>query len=137
MPFVLFDGTCERAMTFYRSCFDGDLEMTYVRETPMREGMPPALHDRVIYAHLAAGAIELSATDWLHQTRAPRVGNTVAVYLSGGDEEELRTFFDRLAVEADPELLDELHELPFGLYGHLQDRFGVHWFFRGEPASAS
>ena len=99
--------------------------------------MPPALHDRVIYAHLAAGAIELSATDWLHQTRAPRVGNTVAVYLSGGDGEELRTFFDRLAVEADPELLDELHELPFGLYGHLQDRFGVHWFFRGEPASAS
>ena len=34
---MLFDGTCERAMTFYRSCFDGDLEMTYVRETPMRD----------------------------------------------------------------------------------------------------
>ena len=42
--------------------------------------------------------------------------------------------FDRLAVGADPDFLDELAERPFGIYGHLADRYGVHWFFRGEGA---
>jgi len=22
--------------------------------------------------------------------------------------------------------------MPFGSYGHLADRFGIHWFFKGE-----
>ena len=35
---------------------------------------------------------------------------------------------------ADPDLLDDLRDLPFGSYGHLADRYGVHWFFHGEPA---
>jgi len=51
---------------------------------------------------------------------------------AGGSFEELRTIFDKLAVGADFELLDELRDLPFGTYGHLADRFGVHRFFRGE-----
>lgn len=84
----------------------------------------------------AAERIELSATDWLHETRTPTVGNTVAVYLSGGTPDELRTIFDRLADGADRDLLDDLRQMPFGTYGHLADRFGVHWFFRGDPPGA-
>jgi uncharacterized glyoxalase superfamily protein PhnB len=63
----------------------------------------------------------------------PRPGNTVAVYLQAEDDGELRGAFDRLAVSADPELLDDLRPMPFGTYGHLADRYGVHWFFRGGP----
>jgi uncharacterized glyoxalase superfamily protein PhnB len=29
-------------------------------------------------------------------------------------------------------LLDDLRDVPFGSYGHLADKYGVHWFFRGE-----
>jgi hypothetical protein len=35
---------------------------------------------------------------------------------------------------ADPDLLDDLRDLPFGTYGHLADRYGVHWFFQGDSA---
>jgi hypothetical protein len=35
---------------------------------------------------------------------------------------------------ADPDLLDDLRDLPFGTYGHLADRYGVHWFFQGDRA---
>ena len=131
-PFLLFDGNCAEAMTFYQTCLDGDLELTRVSDTPMKAQVPPAIHHRIISAHLKSGAVEFSATDWLHQTRKPHRGNTVALYLTGGSYADLRRIFDRLSDGAPKELLDDLTDLPFGTYGHLADKYGVHWFFRGE-----
>ena len=119
-PFLLFDGTCAEAMAFYQRALGGELTMH-------RAG------DRVAFAHLAAGAIEIGATDWMHATRRPQPGNTVALDLTGAAA-ELRPIFDALADGGDPSLRDDLRELPIGLYGHLADRYGVHWFFRGEAA---
>ena len=31
----------------------------------------------------------------------------------------------------------ELREMPFGTYGHLADKFAVHWFFRGDRIDAT
>ncbi len=135
-PFLLFDGTCAEAMGFYQSCLGGELTVTKLGDTPMRDGTPPERHDRVVYARLQNGAVELNATDWLHPTRAPRPGNTVGLYVSGDAEGRFREIFACLAVGSDPALFDELRDEPFGIYGHLADRFGVHWFFRGEPAGA-
>jgi len=133
-PFLLFDGDCAEAMTFYQSCLGGELTITWLGDTPMKDESPPHLHDKVAYARLVRGALDVSATDWQHPTRRPRQGNTVGLYLSGGSDDELTVIFDRLAIGADPDLLDELAERPFGIYGHLADRYGVHWFFRGEGA---
>ncbi len=133
-PFLLFDGNCAEAMTFYQSCLGGELTITRLGETPMKDLAPPEAHQKVVHAHLAGGPIEMSATDWMHPTRRPRQGNTVALFLSRGTYSELREVFDRLRVGADPDLLDELTDRPFGTYGHLADRFGVHWFLQGEQA---
>ncbi len=131
-PFLLFDGNCDEAMTFYQSCFGGELTLTKVSDTPMKDQTPPEHHRKVIYAHLKSGAIEFSATDWLHPTRTPRQGNTVCMYVNGGKYSELRAIFDKLSAGADKQLLDDLRDLPFGSYGHLADKYGVHWFFQGE-----
>jgi PhnB protein len=132
-PFLLFDGNCSEAMRFYQQCLGGDLSVTMVADTPMGADAPPEHRHKVAYAHLQSGAIALSATDWQHPTRAPMPGNTVAMYLTG-TAAELRSRFASLAAGGDPELLDDLRELPFGLYGHFADRYGVHWFFRGDLA---
>lgn len=131
-PFLLFEGNCAEAMAFYHACLGGELAITRVGDTPMKQRLPPEQHQKVAYAHLRSGPAEFSATDWLHPTRQPRVGNTVALYAVGSSYAELRPVFDRLAAGGDPALRDELREMPFGTYGHLADRFGVHWFFRGE-----
>jgi PhnB protein len=136
-PFLLFGGNCAEAMRFYRSCLGGDLEVTLVRDTPMKDRAAASLHDKAACARLTSGSIEISATVWQHQTRAPRQGNTVGLYLSGGTHAELKEVFDKLAVGADPDLLDELRDMPFGSYGHLADRYGVHWFFRGDTSVSS
>lgn len=135
-PFLLFEGNCAEAMHFYQSCVGGDLDVTLVGDTPMKDQAPPHLHDKVAYAQLTAGSVRISATDWQHQTRFPRQGNTVGLYLTAATYTELKEVFDKLAVGADPDLLDELRNLPFGVYGHLADRYGVHWFFRGERAAS-
>lgn len=131
-PFLLFDGNCAEAMEFYRSSFGGDLAVTRVGEMPTREQFPTEQYQKVTYAHLKSDAIEFSATDWLHPTRKPYQGNTVAMYITGGAYSELRAIFDRLSVGADEALLDDLRDMPFGSYGHLADQFGIHWFFQGE-----
>src|SRR6516225_11152230 len=97
----------------------------------MKGQMPTEQHHKVAQASLKSGAIAFSATDWLHPTRTPRPDNTVAMFISGGKYDELRAVFDKLAVGASKELLDELRDMPFASYGHLADKYGVHWFFQG------
>lgn len=134
-PYLLFDGNCAEAMTFYRSCLGGELTLTRISDTPMKNQMPLEHQRKVAHAHLKSGAIEFSATDWMHPTRAPRQGNTVSIYISGGKHSELKGIFDKLSAGADKTLLDDLRDMPFGSYGHLADKYGVHWFFRGEKMS--
>ncbi len=134
-PFLLFDGDCQDAMHFYHRCFGGELRTVKVSEMPYADQLPPEQADRVAYAHLKSDLVEFSATDWLHPTRRPNQGNTVAMYLNGTCE-ALGRSFALLSDGADPRLLDALQDLSFGTYGHLADRYGVHWFFRGEKSTS-
>jgi PhnB protein len=131
-PFLLFEGNCAEAMEFYRSCLGGDLTITRLRDTPMKQDLPAALMDKVVHAVLQSGDVVLTATDWMHQTRVPKRGNLTGIYLTGGTYTDLRPVFDKLTSGADPALLDDLRDMPFGVYGHLVDRYGVQWFFRGD-----
>jgi PhnB protein len=131
-PFLLFDGNCAEAMRFYQSCLGGELTITRVADTPMKGQAPFEHHHKVAFAHLQSGAIQISATDWQHLTRGFNPGNTVGVYLTSDNAPDLTRVFDKLSVGADPALLDLLTDMPFGVYGHLRDAYGVHWFFRGE-----
>lgn len=135
-PFLIFEGNCAEAMAFYQSCLGGELTITKVADTPMKHQMPPGQHHKVAHARLKSGVIEFSATDWLHPTRTPKQGNTVAMYINGGKYKELRAIFDKLSSGADKELLDDLRDMPFGSYGHLADKYGVHWFFQGDKKEA-
>lgn len=132
-PFLLFDGNCAEAMTFYHSCLGGELTLTRLGDTPMKDQFPPEKHNRLINAHLKSGALEISATDWMASPALePIQGNTYAVFVIGGAYAELKTVFDRLAAGADRAHYQDLHDLPFGTYGQFYDRYGVQWIFKGD-----
>ena len=57
------------------------------------------------------------------------------MYINGGTYDQLSQIFGKLSEGADKELLDSLQDMPFGTYGHLADKYGVHWFFQGEKSS--
>ncbi len=54
-PFLLFDGNCAEAMTFYHQCLGGELTLTKLADTPMKDQFPPEKHNRLINAHLKSG----------------------------------------------------------------------------------
>ena len=129
-PFLLFDGNCAEAMTFYHQCLGGELTLTKLGDTPMKSQFPPEKHHRIINAHLKSGAIEFSATDWMASPAFdPIQGNTFAIFVVAGTYDELKTVFDKLADGAQKEWFQALNELPFGTYGQFFDKYGVQWIF--------
>ena len=129
-PFLLFDGNCAEAMTFYHQCLGGELTLTKLGDSPMKDQLPPEKHNRMINAHLKSGEIDLSATDWMASPAfEPIQGNMSAIFVIGGTYDELKAVFDKLAEGADKEHFQDLHELPIGTYGQFFDRYGVQWIF--------
>ena len=81
-PFLLFDGNCAEAMTFYNKCLGGELTLTKLVDTPMKEQFPLEKHNRIINAHLSSGAIDISATDWMASPAfEPKQGDMLAYLL--------------------------------------------------------
>jgi PhnB protein len=132
-PYLLFDGTCQHAMEFYRSCFGGELSSTKVKDSAIKDHMAPAQQEKVLNSHLKLGSLEISASDWLAPNQTPRPGNTVCLFLSGGTHSELKALFDKLSDGA--EVTDPLKDVFFGTYGALNDKFGVRWMFQTNDKS--
>ena len=133
-PFILFDGNCKEAMTFYKECLGGELALIRLGDTPMKAQFPAEKHERIIYGQLINGNINFSATDWMASPALePKQGNTFSIYLTGETYDELKPAFDKLAVEADKDTRTfmELNNTSFGVYGQFTDRYGVAWIFRG------
>jgi PhnB protein len=126
-PYLLFEGTCREAMDFYRSCLGGELTLTVVKDSPLKEQMPASQHDKVLNARLKSSSMDISASDWLRPDRTPIRGNRACLYLSGGTFKELKSLFEKLSDGAD--VTDPLSQQFFGTYGALDDKFGVRWMF--------
>jgi PhnB protein len=132
-PFLLFDGNCAEAMTFYQKCLGGELTLTKLGDTPMKDQFPPEKHNRIINGHLKSGLIEFSATDWMASPALePKQGNMFALFVIGGTYDELKAGFDKLKEGANKEWFQELHNMPFGSYGQFFDKYDVQWIFKGE-----
>jgi PhnB protein len=125
--YLLFDGNCRQAMEFYRSCLEGELTLTLVKDTPAQERMPESQHNKVLNARLRGSNVDISASDWLRPERTPVRGNTVCFYLSAGSFQDLKSLFEKLSEEGD--VTDPLSQQFFGTYGALNDKFGVRWMF--------
>lgn len=128
--YLLLDGTCKQAMQFYHACFGGELTLSAVKDTHMKAMFPPEMHDRIIHANLKAPGISLSASDWMLPSEQPVRGNTVCLYINGGTVEETETVFGKLSDGAD--ITDPLTKQAFGVYGALNDQFGIRWMFHAE-----
>jgi len=132
-PFLLFDGNCAEAMTFYHKCLGGELILTKLGDTPMRDMFPAEKHERIINAYIKSGDFEISATDWMASPEFdPVQGNTYAIFVIGKTYDELKVVFDKIKDGDNNTRLQELHEMPFGTYGQFYDKYGIQWIFKGE-----
>jgi PhnB protein len=132
-PFLLFDGNCAEAMTFYHECLGGELTLTKLGDTPMKDGFPPEKQERIITAQLKSGYIEIAATDWMAAPAyGPHDGDIFAILVLGDGDDGLKAVFDKLSEGAQTDRFQELHDLPFGPDGPFFDTYGDQWILKGD-----
>jgi PhnB protein len=121
-PYLRFNGDAREALEFYHSVFGGDLRVSTFGEFGMQD-TPQA--DQVMHGQLES---DLGYTIMASDTppgMGYHPGDTITVSLSG-DEEVLRTYFEKLAEGG--KIGTPLEKQMWGdEYGDLTDRFGVNW----------
>lgn len=133
-PYLTFAGTCREAMSFYRDCLDAELSIMTVGESPAAAQMPKESHGMVMHALLKKGALTLMASDMVGPGDLRR-GNDIALMLYCSTEEEIRTFFPKLA--AGGTINTDLREEFWGaVYGDITDKFGLRWMLNYDKPGA-
>ncbi|GAA2789084.1 VOC family protein [Nonomuraea dietziae] len=120
-PCLAFNGNARQAMEFYHDVLGGKLEMGTYAEF----GSPDASADKIMHATLRTRD-GYTLMGWDVREEMPHApGNNVAVFL-GGDDAELRGYFERLSVGGTVTLPLE-KQLWGDEAGSLVDQFGITW----------
>jgi PhnB protein len=123
--YLTFNGNCNEAMNFYKSCLGGELILQKIGESPMADKMPPKMKDSILHSTLTKDNLVLMGTDCV----PPQVlikGNSVSLSLNCSSEEEIKSFYKKLSEEGNATF--PLEDTFWGaLFGGLTDRFGNHW----------
>lgn len=128
--YVNFQGRAREAMELYQRVLGGTLDL---RAADERGALRPARPgDRIMEARLEADGALIVATDG-HPDYPPKVGDNMAIFLSGTDKARLAKVFDALADGGYAKM--RLTEQPGGTaVGWLADRFGISWMISVEKA---
>ena len=122
-PYLVFNGNCREAMTFYKECLGGELTLMVVGESPVADQMPPQFKDQILHSSLKTKDMEFMGSDM--QPEKLLDGNAVHLCLTCNTEEETRSLYDKLAEGG--KARQPVHEMFFGLIGALTDKFGKQW----------
>ena len=125
-PYLIFNGNCREAMTFYQECLGGELDLQRIADSPMAERMPKKMKECILHATLTSDQIIIMGSDMAPQTLIK--GNANSMILTFNNEEETRKTYANLA--KDSEASHPLEVTFWGtLFGHLTDKYGNHWLF--------
>ncbi len=127
-PYISFDGNCQEAMEFYRSCLGGELEINKIGDSPMAAHMPDK-KDQVMHSVLKSNNMTLMASDLVMGGTIQR-GTSITLTIHGGTKEELQEFFAKLSEGG--KVTHALEDTFFGTYGDLTDKYGINWAFQAD-----
>ncbi len=124
-PTLMFSGRCGEAFRRYASVFGG--EVVYLRtygESPLAQDVAPEWRDRVWFARLRAGGLELTGGDVVpHDYESPR-GFSMVAGLTSADEAE-RVF---AGLAEGGEVIMPLQATHWSSrYGVVRDAYGIRW----------
>ena len=134
-PCLMFSGVCGNAFRRYASLFGGEIVymLTYA-ESPLAESVPADWRDKVWFARLRAGGLEITRGDPMFPDyEAPRGFSMVIGAANAGEAECL---FAGLADGGNVLMpLQATHWSP--RYGVVLDPFGIRWEINcdAEPAA--
>ncbi len=125
-PYLFFKDNCREAMTFYKECFGGDLELMTYADAPADacpEGTQPD-KDSIMHAYLKNGDFTLMASDMLEDEEAQ--GDSTHVYVECDSIPDVEKLFKALGNggKVKMAMADTFWGSHFGI---LADKFGKNW----------
>ncbi len=123
-PYINFRDNARQAMKFYESVFGGKLTMNTFKE--FHASQDPSEDDKIMHAELHAGdGIIFMASDTPNSMQY-RPGENFTMSLSGENELELKTYFEKLS--AGGKVTMPLAKAVWGdTFGMCTDQFGINW----------
>ena len=123
-PYINFKNNARQAMEFYQTVFGGKLTMNTFKEFYASED--PSEGDKIMHALLEVdNGITIMAADTPNRMEY-HPGTNYSMSLSGDDEAELKTYFEKLS--AGGMIIMPLEKAIWGdTFGMCTDRYGVSW----------
>jgi PhnB protein len=123
-PYISFKDNARAAMEFYKTVFGGELVMNTFKE--FHASQDPSEDDKIMHAMLEAdNGIAFMASD-TPSGMEYRPGTNMSMSLSGDNEAELRSYWEKLS--AGGTVTMPLEQAPWGdTFGMVTDKFGVQW----------
>ncbi len=122
-PYINFQGRAREAMEFYHKVLGGKLDLQTVNA--QGAARPAGAGDRIGHSRLEADGALIIASDG-HPNYPAKVGDNMAIALSGTDKDRVTKIFNDLA--AGGQMKGPLAKQPWGAdVGWLMDKFGISW----------
>lgn len=127
-PYLMFEGNCEEAMSFYKNAVNGELEIMPVEGSPMK--VPEEFKNKVMHATLRFGDAIIMASDNM-QGQEVSYGNGYAISIASSNLKDAEAYFTKLSEGG--QILMPFEETFWGAkFGMFIDKFGVSWMVNCE-----
>ena len=125
IAYLKFNGNCREAMTFYKECFGGELNLQTIKGSALEGFIPAEEAQKILHSSLINDELSLYASEMEIKSYSP--GNTVFLWLNCSSEQEIKTIFTKLA--AGGKIDAELQIAYWGSsFGAITDKFGMKWY---------
>ena len=123
-PYLSFKDNTREAMDFYRTVFGGELRLNTFKE--LHASQDPSEDNMIMHSVLEAdNGISFMASDTPNRMEY-RAGTNMSMSLSGDNEAELKSYFEKLSVGGI--VIMPLEKAMWGdSFGMFTDKFGVQW----------
>lgn len=123
-PYLNFRDNAREAMEFYRAALGGKLQVTTFADFHASED--PSEQNKIMHSQLETpNGLVLMGADTPNSMEF-RPGSNGSISLSGDDETELRSYWQRLSAGGNIGM--PLEKAPWGdTFGMFADKFGVNW----------
>ena len=122
-PYINFQGKAQEAFKFYQNALGG--ELTLLTFNPDGAPKPASPDDSIMHGVLAADGATIMGSDGMPEY-PPKVGENIAVALSGDDEARLTKAFEALSEGGN--VKQSLKVESWGdAFGWLEDKYGINW----------
>lgn len=130
-PYLLFNGQCKEAFTFYAECLGGKIEAMLTHAgTPAEAHVPAEWRDKILHARMTVGEDVIMGSDAPPGRFEPPKGFSVTIQLT--DPAEAERIFQKLAEGATVQMPIQ-QTFWAARFGMLVDRFGTPWMVNCQP----